>query len=184
MVLRKLLSRLKDSRKGGNESPDPTVSPRPWSLQLGFRPSQSTPPSLRRQKSEGKQRRWSIRFEPALTVSFGRNRWNSVTNSVRFRPSPPRSRYRREQARESLELCRQSRRCIRKEIEQEVDCIRLSRTRHRCLHSSQLCGQRPLCRPKIFRCAISLYYLALTPLTFEPANDGESRNDRIPDTTG
>ena len=172
-------SRLRRSRKRdtGAQSTDPTVPQRPQSLQLGLRSSESTAPPLRRQKSEGKQRRWLIQFEPALTVSFGGNRWNSVENSTRSRSSQCQS----ERIWESLDRCRRSRRCIREQAKSEVDRIRLSRTCRRCiegiircLYSSQICGWRPLCRPKILRCAISLFYQTLTPLTFEPANDGES----------
>ena len=85
-------SRLRRSRKRDTEAQntDPTVPPRPESLQLGFGPPESTPPPLRRQKSEGKQRMWSIRFDPAHIGSFGRNRWNSIANPIRLRPSPPR----------------------------------------------------------------------------------------------
>ena len=148
MAFRKLFSRLGLTRNGDTEtqSTDPTVSPRPQTLQLGTRSSQSTAPPLHRQGSEGKQRRWSIRFESALTVLFGRNRWNGVTDSIRFRPSLPRPQCRRERIWESLEPCR--------------------RSHIRCLYSSQVCGRRPLGRPEILRCAISLFYKTLTPLTF------------------
>ena len=39
-------------------------------------------PTLQGQKSDGKQRRWSIQFD--LTSRLCLNRWNGVTNSIRF----------------------------------------------------------------------------------------------------
>ena len=180
MACLSFFSRLRRSRKR-DAGTDPTVPPRPQSLQLGFRSSESTPPPLRRQKSEGKWCRWSIPFELALIVSFWRNRWNGVTNPIHFRPSPPRLQCRWERIWKSLDRCRRSHRCVREQAKSEVDRICLGATRHRCLegiirclHSSQVCCRRPLCRPTILRCAISLFYQSLTPLTFEPANDGES----------
>ena len=167
MAFRKLFSQLRRSRRGDTEtqSTDPTAPPSPQSLQLEFRSSESTLPPLRRQNSGGKQCRYSVQFQSIPTVSFVRNSWNDVTNSIRFRPSPPRSQCRWKQTWESLQSYRRFHRCTREQAELEVDCIRLSRTRHRCLkgiirclHTSQVCSWRPLCRPKILRCAASLFY--------------------------
>ena len=73
MACLSFFSRLRRSRKRNTEtqSTDPTVSPRPQSLQLGLRSSDSTPPPLRRQKSEGKQRRRSFGLNLLLPFHLG-----------------------------------------------------------------------------------------------------------------
>ena len=189
MVFRDFLARLGGRRELDTEGIDPSVPPRPRS-QLGIRSSKSTPPTVRRRRSDGKQ---NIRFISDLSLQFELGATGGTTSQIpsvsdHHIPAPnvdeskpaelssyivdPTAAYENKPNWKST---------LYASAGLVIDIVKESSDAFTPL-KSVAGGLSAILKHYDVQC--SHFAKPFAPLTFEPASDGEPRNDRITNTPG